>query len=194
MSDDYLWDRSGEPDPEIAELERTLGVLRYQPKALALPVARPRRAFFPALAAAAVVLMVLAGGLWLSLQRSINEESNSPRLLLARPVPYLLAGMRQPVLSTTKSVKESPTGEQAMLLNSSQATRKATPRRLIEERKEARSFPVVARRTPGSRDQRMMREGEIATEQLMLALRFASSKLNLVQKKIQDNKGDGPTS
>jgi hypothetical protein len=30
MSDDYLWDRSGEPDPEIERLERLLSPLRYQ--------------------------------------------------------------------------------------------------------------------------------------------------------------------
>ena len=44
MSDDYLWDGSGEPDPEIEKLERLLGKDRYQPKAVAMPV-RPRRFF-----------------------------------------------------------------------------------------------------------------------------------------------------
>jgi len=194
MSDDYLWDRSGEPDPEIAQLERTLGQLRHQPKALVLPVARTRHAFFPALAAAAVVLMVLAGGLWLSLQRSINEETNSPRLLLARPVPYLLAGMREPAPPVAQSIKESNPGQRVALVSPSQATRKGMPRHLIEERQEASSVPGVARRAPNSRDQRVMKEGEQATEQLMLALRFASSKINLVQKKVQVNKGGGPAS
>src|SRR5471030_3173706 len=30
MSEEYLWDRSGPPDPEIERLERTLGPLRYR--------------------------------------------------------------------------------------------------------------------------------------------------------------------
>ena len=34
MNDDYLWDRTGEPDPEIQQLEEVLGTLRYQPRAL----------------------------------------------------------------------------------------------------------------------------------------------------------------
>ena len=34
MNDDYLWDRTGEPDPEIQELEEVLGTLRYQPQPL----------------------------------------------------------------------------------------------------------------------------------------------------------------
>ena len=31
MTGDYLWDRTGWPDPEIVRLERVLGTLRYQP-------------------------------------------------------------------------------------------------------------------------------------------------------------------
>jgi len=33
MSEEYLWDRSGPPDPEIERLERTLGPLRYRHRA-----------------------------------------------------------------------------------------------------------------------------------------------------------------
>ena len=29
---DYLWDKTGEPDPEIQQLEEILGTLRYQPR------------------------------------------------------------------------------------------------------------------------------------------------------------------
>ncbi|MBA3768588.1 MAG: hypothetical protein H0W99_16740, partial [Acidobacteria bacterium] len=163
MSDDYLWDRSGEPDPEIARLERTLGQLRHQPEPLVLPVARPRHAFFPALAAAAVVLIVLSGGLWLSLRRSINEETNSPRLLLARPVPYLLAGMTQPAPSSSRIISNAATvGPTA-----SQASRSGTPRPVIKER-QAAAASIVARQGPVRRDQQVMQEGERATEQLML--------------------------
>ena len=39
MSDDYLWDRTGEPDPEIQKLEEVLGTLRYQPRPLRIPAA-----------------------------------------------------------------------------------------------------------------------------------------------------------
>jgi hypothetical protein len=34
MTDDYLWDRTGEPDPDIRELERALAPLRYRQRAL----------------------------------------------------------------------------------------------------------------------------------------------------------------
>ena len=32
MNEDYLWDKSGEPDPQIQELEEILGTLRFQPR------------------------------------------------------------------------------------------------------------------------------------------------------------------
>lgn len=37
MSDDYLWDKSGEPDPEIQKLERALQPLGHRDAPLALP-------------------------------------------------------------------------------------------------------------------------------------------------------------
>jgi hypothetical protein len=59
MSDEYLWDRTGEPDPEIERLEKALSPLRYErrrPAAPQKPV--PYRRW--AVAAAAV----LAIGVW----------------------------------------------------------------------------------------------------------------------------------
>jgi len=70
MNDDYLWDKTGEPDPQIQQLEEILGTLRYQPKPLALP---QRRNYVPLLAiAASLLLAILAGGIWLRV-RSRNE-------------------------------------------------------------------------------------------------------------------------
>jgi hypothetical protein len=56
MNDDYLWDRSGEPDPEVEHLEKLLAPLRYQ-----APPKRPVRNY-RWLAVAAVA--VLAIGVW----------------------------------------------------------------------------------------------------------------------------------
>ena len=60
MEDKYLWDRSGEPDPEIQVLEEILGTLRYQPRPLEIPPnfqIHRRRSFFPALAIAAAIAL-----------------------------------------------------------------------------------------------------------------------------------------
>jgi hypothetical protein len=65
MSEDYLWDRSGKPDPEVERLEKTLAVLREDAPAppLVAGESRPRRTrvwlWIAATAAAAVVLAVV---------------------------------------------------------------------------------------------------------------------------------------
>lgn len=48
MNEDYLWDRCGEPDPEVAHLEKVLGALAHR---------KPRRARAPFWIAAAAVLL-----------------------------------------------------------------------------------------------------------------------------------------
>jgi hypothetical protein len=194
MSDDYLWDRSGEPDPEIARLEKTLGRLRHQPETVKLPLpVQARRPFFPALAAAAIILMVLAAGLWLALRRSINEERNDPRVVIASPVPGLLAQTKTPVIPDAPNHNQAATDQPSALSTPTEAKRKGATRRVSAG--TAARVPVVAQRVkPRRSEAQTMREGEEATEKLMMALRFASSKLNLVQKKIQVNSEGGPAS
>lgn len=68
MSGDYLWDGSGEPDPEIVRLESELRALRGRRRApevarLAPPSSWGGGARGPALAAAAAVLLALAAAL-----------------------------------------------------------------------------------------------------------------------------------
>jgi hypothetical protein len=59
MNEDYLWDRSGPPDPEIERLERTLAPLRYRHRAEVVYQAPGRpRAWW---AAAAAVVLAAAG-------------------------------------------------------------------------------------------------------------------------------------
>ena len=42
MSDDYLWDGSGEPDPEVERLENLLSRYGHQPAPLKMPVNQSR--------------------------------------------------------------------------------------------------------------------------------------------------------
>jgi hypothetical protein len=74
MEDDYLWDGSGEPDPEIQKLESVLGTLRHNRPAPVFPgiaTAQPRRwrlPMFQLTAAAAVFLMAFVAILFIFLQ------------------------------------------------------------------------------------------------------------------------------
>lgn len=69
MSDDYLWDRSGDPEPDIVTLEQTLAPLRHDGRPFDPAVLTPaprrsvwRRTLLPVALAASVVLAV--GSLW----------------------------------------------------------------------------------------------------------------------------------
>jgi hypothetical protein len=77
--DDYLWDGSGEADPEIAELEQSLGRLRYRARPLVLPEAPARKGNWWSLAAAAALLVALAAGLlaYISYER---KPAQSPQV------------------------------------------------------------------------------------------------------------------
>ena len=87
MNDDYLWDKSGEPDPQIQQLEEILGTLRYQPQPLDLPAESPvrrRNYLLPLAIAATVVMALLAGWLWTRIQR---QEASIPEIAIAEPAP-----------------------------------------------------------------------------------------------------------
>jgi len=72
---DYLWDKTGEPEEDVEQLENLLGTLRYQPRPLDIPAtamptaARPRTTMTtifsrPRLAIAASLLLTLLAGTW----------------------------------------------------------------------------------------------------------------------------------
>lgn len=80
MKDDYLWDRSGEPDPEVERLERVLGKYRYQAKPLSPALnARlsERRSGWITLAAVAAAILIVLAGLWIF---TVQNNSVSPRI------------------------------------------------------------------------------------------------------------------
>ena len=61
---DYLWDKTGEADPEVERLEEMLGAFAHRPRPLELPAkvgARPRRFTLSQLAAAAALLLLIGG-------------------------------------------------------------------------------------------------------------------------------------
>lgn len=183
MNNDYLWDRTGEPDAEVQELEDVLGTLRYQPRPFALPAElRParRHGFFPALAiAATIALMVLAAGIWLRL--SYRQTSSPEGIANAakegeRAKPSVVP--TRPSLGATQVNTDDPDrGEVALQRN-------ATSRRNRGARNSTRHNSTFSR-DELSAAQRA--EGEAGKEQLMLALRVVSAKLNLAQRKIPTN-------
>jgi hypothetical protein len=159
MNEDYLWDKSGEPDPEIQQLEEILGTLRYQPKPFDVPRNVPaprRRSYFPLVAIAATLLVaLLAGGIRLRV-RTRHEPQPQYDQDPAPPVE------EKPIASEPEKTITPPKEHVAV---------NRVPRKRS-------SSPVLSRRE---------REEALAgKQQLMIALRLASEKLNLVHKRTQN--------
>lgn len=180
MNNDYLWDRTGEPDAEVQELEDVLGTLRYQPRRFELPAdlpRAPRHRFFPALAiAATIALMMLAAGIWLRLnhrQTSSPHETANTGTDQERPKSAVVPTVPSPITAQVNT-SDGDRGELPLQRN-------PTSRRNRAARYSTRD------NSPFSRDElsaAQRAEGEAGKEQLMIALRVLSAKLNLAQRKI----------
>ena len=157
MNDDYLWNKTGQPDPEIQQLEEILGTLRYQPKPLVIPddVRVPRRRnYFPLLAiAASILLAMVAGSIWLRTRS--RTEAPKQQAQLESPTPKL---------DVTPTPPEKRSAVNPPLLATNRIHRK-------------RSAPSAVNRE----------EALMAKEQLMLALRITTEKLSLVHTRTQPN-------
>jgi hypothetical protein len=167
MKPDYLWDKTGEPDPEIVRLEQVLGTLRYKPRPLQIPdEVRPasKRSYSFLLAIAAIVsIVVIAAGLWLSLNRA------TPGQISALELPDFYPVLPSPVI---ERANQSEQGRSRRDVPTSSST--GSPKRVSHRNQELNESTVAERK-----------EAEAAKEQLMLALRLASSKLSLAQRKAQ---------
>ena len=208
MNEDYLWDKSGEPDPEIQQLEQTLGLLRYkrpvQPLPLPAMLARPwyRPGFSPMLAiAATLVVLVLAGGLWLGLRRSASSAGTSSVAATSTPraasSPQRVSGPAPrtgPIDPTARNSVPRDDDQERGKLSAPRGPRNIIHRTPYNQRQEIASQQNTNRMRSIRREQQINREGELAKEQLIKALLITSDKLNAVQKKIQGNQERGPVS
>jgi hypothetical protein len=161
MNEDYLWDKTGEPDPEIEHLERVLGSLRYQPRPFEIPresQSGNRKTRLSLLAiAATIAIAVVAAGLWLALNRPMTAEIARIQLPVGvLPMPTMPEVVSGPPIRVGVVADRKPI-----------VRRRESTERLLAERKEA----------------------EQAKQQLLLALRLTSSKLSMAQKKVQGTPG-----
>ena len=165
MKEDYLWDKSGEPDHEVQQLEEALSAFKYQARPLEIPESLQigrRRFFVPASIAAAIALLALATGIWFAMNRR-NEA------------PVARTPERQVAPAVTSKEKES-----VAVVVSPPATINTEPAVRHTNYRPKRTAPVRFEMTAEERA-----EGERAKEQLFIALRLASSKLNQAQKRTQ---------
>jgi hypothetical protein len=171
MDDNYLWDRSGEPDPELQQLEELLGTLRYEPRALQIPpnfrTARRASYFRPLAIAATLLLFAVATSLWINFNRR-------PQSIAALPA----VGNEKPVVPQTVSAAESNqtavAGIQKVVVTAKRHV--ARPRIVLAENR-TRTLQAPA---PVLTSEELAQKDEV-----LLALRLVSTKLNMAQRKLQ---------
>jgi hypothetical protein len=110
VSDDYLWDGSGEPDPEIERLEKRLGRYRHQTAPLALPEPARGRVWFrhwPLVPSLAAALALVVTGIWIGRHQT---RPPSPPAPIRQPADWSVAS-----LSGSPSVEGRKIGEAGRL-------------------------------------------------------------------------------
>jgi hypothetical protein len=170
MNDNYLWDRSGEPDADVRELEEVLGTLRYQPQPLQIPAklrAGRKRFFIPVAMAAAIALLMIDAGLWIHFAGS-------------REQPAIQARDDRSAPASNQTPAPLPQDELASSTPPQRIIRAEPPRKPNSSR-VARNNTRHPRSTPPP-----LTEQELAEkDQVLIALRLVSAKLNLAQRRTQ---------
>ena len=170
MNDNYLWDRTGEPDAEVQELEDLLGTLRYQPRPLEIPAAiniDRRRRFVPIAIAAAIAVLMIGTGMWIRFAQSpapINRQAGTN----VRPTPE----SPEPAPPPQELAASIPPAEPAVKRPITRSTNRPQIVRSNYRRPES-STPKLSDQEPAQK------------EQVLIALRLVSAKLNLAQRKTQ---------
>ena len=176
MKEDYLWDRSGEPDPELQKLEEILGTLKYQPRPLQIPdelQIGQRRRFFPALAIAASIALF---ALLLGLGFYFNRRAIAPQLQAKTgSQPNQKVNQAAPVTAPEKQPAPAGVVED--------------PAKPPKRQRESNRALVAIKRRPlirrGPSQPELTAEELAEKEQLLTALRLVSAKLNVAQRRTQ---------
>jgi hypothetical protein len=219
---DYLWDKTGEPEEDVAQLENLLGTLKYQPRPLEIPAtamppatttaAHPTTATTifsrPRLALAASLVLTMLAGVWLFTRQGEPQQSRLAEVKQGSPA----AGSAQPDKAiaanaeATENASPGHTGQperredKAVAVVAASTPRPHRPSRRpfvkrhrlptrVEENSPApqqQEVAVVDGTTHWQVEQPLTPQQREATEQLMLALRLASAKLNYAQREMQE--------
>jgi hypothetical protein len=199
---DYLWDKTGEAEPEVERLESLLGQLRHQPRALELPpevlaelaAPAPRRFRVPVWAAAVLVVWMLSGAL-LALFYFRADHARSQRLAESVTPPAVpSAGAAQTSQAgVTPPVEDVSQGEGGGRKDTyaNDAKRRHTSDFKARAKRGREAAPRTRLDADGGAQVASVRgDSQQVKEQLMYALRLTSAKLNEVQRKTRGEDAD----
>lgn len=214
---DYLWDKTGEPDKDVEQLENLLGALKYKERPLEIPATtaamptrlRPVTTIFsrPRLAIAASLILMLLAGTWIVTRQGepqpdrmgvengnqTDEDKQSQTAVVEKPE----MGNHAPVdkADQSKSREDNNIVIHAAALKPHRSSRQTVATRQKRQPRRDENSPILRREevatvnlapTGLQFDQTLTPQQREATEQLMLALRLASARLNYAQREMQE--------
>ena len=204
---DYLWDKTGEPEADVEQLENLLGALKYKERPLEIPatampsVARPAVTTIfsrPRLAIAASLILMLLAGTWLVTRQNeqqtnhlaeVKQESvtNGNRQSGNEVVSNIGTGGEATVNPT---VAPKATENRVSIVKVAIPKRQRPSQQFFARRQKRQQQPRVNKDVPalpqGEEFAVTQEEGREATEKVMLVLRLASAKLNFAQRELQE--------
>ncbi|MEK6336919.1 MAG: hypothetical protein AABM67_18505 [Acidobacteriota bacterium] len=176
MKEDYLWDRSGEPDTELQKLEEILGTLKYQPRPLQIPddlqIGGQRRYFQPFAIAAVIALFAVVMGLWIF----FNRTTSAPPQTAEQKSPEVQKGVEK---GPSKNAEDKTGNEEVA---SYRPEHKRKPRAANRNLVAGNRVPSIRKDT---RQPELTPEELAEKQQLLTALRLVSAKLNVAQRRTQ---------
>ncbi len=201
---DYLWDKTGEPEEDVAQLEQLLGTLRHEPRPFVLPADfsahTARSSFRPQqrqqqrpfgwqrLALAASLLLTLLAGAWLIMrlqQPEVRHESAQQHN--SAPVERAPEQAPQQQATNANGAHEQPAPQLAATPVIERVNYRPARRVFSRVGAKARRHEAQPLATPVQEQvAEMTPEQKAATEQLLLALRIASAKYNYAQREVQE--------
>jgi hypothetical protein len=171
---DYLWDKTGEPEEDVAQLENLLGALKYQPRPLEIPAhamptpaatatrtTRPATIFSrPRLALAASLLLTLLAGAWLinrqgeqQPERLAQVEQGSPAAGSVKPDKAVASNARiDNYAPADKGEQAKPREDKAVVVVAASATKPRRPSRQSVARR-GKLMPRVKESAPAPREE-----------------------------------------
>ncbi len=195
---DYLWDKSGEADPEVERLEELLGTLSHRPRDGELPEAllahlRPRPlSHWSELAAAAILILMGLAGLWMGLERldaraeisavSVQDITPAPAQAEVNHIEAREArrdNRSKALIASARLFRRRPPIGGALDRDSTEQVRQLNAPANEPAAMEAMSAEEIA-------------EAKRAREELLIALQVASSKLNHAQRRAQNPNNTNP--
>ncbi|HVG30663.1 MAG TPA: hypothetical protein VM864_13225 [Pyrinomonadaceae bacterium] len=216
---DYLWDKTGEPEPEVERLEELLGGLRFQPRTFEVPATlpfAPRRATpartsfnWSRLAVAASLIVTLLLGAWLVVskrqtadapqfahQTPAPEEKVTPRQdqTQSQPPQQQLAGAtpKNDVTTPARDEKRDKV-DRVVVPNVSRRQREAT-QVAFQKRFGARPRHSSVRNLNAPREEiaTMTPREKEAMEKFMLAMKVTSEKLGYAERQVAGLSRESP--